>query len=159
MAFSGNAMSTSFKQQLLIGLHNFTGASNVFKMALYTNSAVPSNMGGSGTNMSDGSVSNYATNNEITSSNSNYTAGGNSITTVTPTTSGVTAFVDCDNVVFSNVTISGVRGALFYNDAATSPANAAVAVLDFGGDKGATNGDFTIVMPAPGASTAIIRIA
>jgi hypothetical protein len=156
MAFSGNAMSTSFKQQLLIGAHNFTAASNVFRLALYTNSAVPSDMGGSGSTM-DGSVANYASNNEV--SGTNYVAKGNPITTVTPTTAGTTAYVDCNDVVFSNVTISAVRGALFYNDAMTSPADAAVAVLDFGSDKAASTGDFTVVMPAAGASTAIIRIA
>jgi hypothetical protein len=156
MAFSGNALCTSFKKELMEAKHNFTTASNVFKLALYTNSAVPSDMGGSGSTM-DGSVTAYASNNEI--SGTNYTAKGQFLTSVTPTTSGTTALTDFADEVFSNVTISSVRGALIYNEAQTSPADAAVCVLDFGGDKSASSGDFTIVFPTPDASNAIIRIA
>ncbi len=159
MAFSGNALCTSFKKELMIGVHNFTAASNVFKLALFTNSAVPSDMGGSGSTM-DGSVTTYATTNEISSSGSNYTAGGQLLTSVTPTTSGTTALTDFADEVFSNVTISSVRGALIYNSNPVSGGGTpAVCVLDFGGDKSASSGDFTIVFPTPDASNAIIRIA
>jgi hypothetical protein len=160
MAFSGNALCTSFKKELMIGVHNFTTASNVFKLALFTNSAVPSDMGGSGSTM-NGSVTTYATNNEISSSGgSNYTAGGQLLTSVTPTTSGTTALTDFADEVFSNVTISSVRGALIYNSNPVSGGGTpAVCVLDFGSDKSASSGDFTIVFPTPDASNAIIRIA
>ncbi len=160
MAFSGNALCTSFKKELMIGVHNFTTASNVFKLALFTNSAVPSDMGGSGSTM-NGSVTTYATNNEISSSGgSNYTAGGQLLTSVTPTTSGTTALTDFADEVFSNVTISSVRGALIYNSNPVSGGGTpAVCVLDFGSDKAASSGDFTIIFPTADASNAIIRIA
>ena len=147
-------MCTSFKKELMTGTHNFTAASDQFKLALYTNSAVPSDMGGSGSTM-NGSVTTYASNNEVTGTN--YTAKGNFLTSVTPTTSGTTALTDFADEVFSNVTISSVRGALIYNEAATS--DPSVCVLDFGADKGASAGDFTIVFPTADASNAIIRIA
>ena len=144
MAFSGNYMCTSFKTELLKGIHNFTAASNVFKLALYTNSA-----------SFNAATTAYTSSNEV--SGTNYTAKGNAITTVTPTSSSTTAFVDANDVVFSNVTISAVRGALFYNEAASG--DPTVAVLDFGSDKAASAGDFTVVMPTGDASNAIIRIA
>ncbi len=144
MAFSGNFMCTSFKTELLKGIHNFTAASNVFKLALYTNSA-----------SFNAATTAYTSGNEVTGTN--YTAKGNAITTVTPTSSSTTAFVDANDVVFSNVTISAVRGALFYNEAASG--DPTVAVLDFGSDKAASAGDFTVVMPTGDASNAIIRIA
>ena len=144
MAFSGNFMCTSFKTELLKGVHNFTAASNVFKLAMYTNSA-----------SFNAATTAYTSSNEV--SGTNYTAKGNAITTVTPTSSGTTAFVDMDNVVFTNVTLTGVRGALIYNEAASG--DPTVCVLDFGGDKAASAGDFTVVMPTADSSNAIIRIA
>jgi len=137
-------MCTSFKVELLKGIHNFTAASNVFKLALYTNSA-----------SFNAATTAYTSGNEV--NGTNYTAKGNAITTVTPTSSSTTAFVDANDVVFSNVTINGVRGALFYNEAASG--DPTVAVLDFGSDKAASAGDFTVVMPTGDASNAIIRIA
>ena len=144
MAFSGNFLCTSFKKELMEAKHNFTAASDVFKLALYNNSA-----------SFTAATTAYTNSNEI--SGTNYTAKGQFLTSVTPTTSSTTALTDFADEVFSNVTISGVRGALIYNEAATS--DPSVCVLDFGGDKSASSGDFTIVFPAAGASTAIIRIA
>jgi hypothetical protein len=144
MAFSGNFMCTSFKKELMTGTHNFTAASDQFKMALYTNSA-----------SFNAATTAYTSSNEVTGTN--YTAKGNFLTSVTPTTSGTTALTDFADEVFSNVTISSVRGALIYNEAATS--DPSVCVLDFGADKGASSGDFTIVFPTADASNAIIRIA
>jgi len=144
MAFNGNFLCTSFKKELMTATHNFTAASNVFKVALYTNSAT-----------FNAATTAYSSSNEITGTN--YTAKGNFLTSVTPTTSGTTALTDFADEVFSNVTISSVRGALIYNEAATS--DPSVCVLDFGADKGASAGDFTIVFPTADASNAIIRIA
>ena len=144
MAFNGNFLCTSFKVELLKGVHNFTGASNIFKLALYTNSATFT-----------AATTAYTSGNEVTGTN--YTAKGNAVTTVTPSASGTTALLDMNNVVFSNVTISSVRGALIFNEVATG--DPTVCVLDFGSDKAASSGDFTIVMPTPDASNAIIRIA
>jgi hypothetical protein len=144
MAFSGNFLCTSFKKELMEAKHNFTAASDQFKLALYDNSA-----------SFTAATTAYTSSNEI--SGTNYTAKGNFLTSVTPTTSGTTALTDFADEVFSNVTISSVRGALIYNEAATS--DPSVCVLDFGADKSASSGDFTIVFPTADASNAIIRIA
>ena len=144
MAFNGNFLCTSFKVEILKNVHNFTAASNVFKLALYTNSATL-----------NAATTAYTSSNEVTGTN--YTAKGQFVTTVTPVAIGTTALVDMADEVFSNVTISSVRGALIYNEAATG--DPSVCVLDFGADKGASSGDFTIVFPAADASNAIIRIA
>jgi hypothetical protein len=143
MAIS-QAMCTSFKQELLTATHNFTASTgDTFKIALYTSSAT---LGASTTA--------YTTSNEVPSTG-NYTAGGNTLTNVTPTTSGTTAFTDFADTTWSAATITA-RGALIYN---SSKSDKAVIVLDFGSDKSSTAGDFTIVFPAAAASTAIIRIA
>ena len=147
MAFSGNFLCTSFKKELMTATHNFTAASDQFKLALYTDDATL-----------NADTTAYTATNEIAQADStNYTAGGQFLTSVTPTTSGTTALTDFADEVFSNVTISSVRGALIYNEAATS--DPSVCVLDFGADKGASAGDFTIVFPTADASNAIIRIA
>jgi hypothetical protein len=151
------AMCTSFKQEILQGIHNFTsgsgggtttttGSGNTFKIALYTSSASL----GAGTTA-------YNTSNEV--SGTGYTAAGNTLTNVTPTTSSTTALTDFADTTWSSSTITA-RGALIYNSSTTAgTANRAVVVLDFGADKTSTSGDFTIQFPAAGASTAIIRIA
>jgi len=142
MAIS-TAMCTSFKQELLVGTHNFTATSgNSFKLALYTSSA---SLGASTTA--------YTTSNEV--SGTGYTAAGAALTNVTPTTSGTTAFADFANLTFSSSTITA-NGALIYND---TQSDKAVCVLAFGGDKTSTAGDFTIQFPTADASNAIIRIA
>jgi hypothetical protein len=151
------AMTTSFKQEILQGIHNFTngsgggtttttGTGNVFKIALYTSSATLS-----------AATTTYSTSNEV--SGTNYTAGGNTLTNVTPTTSSTTALTDFADTTWSSSTITA-RGALIYNSSTTAgAADRAIVVLDFGADKTSTSGDFTIQFPAAGASTAIIRIA
>ena len=144
MAFNGNFLCTSFKKELLNGVHNFTAASNQFKLALYDNSATFT-----------AATTAYTSTNEI--SGTNYTAKGNFLTSVTAVSSGTTGFTDFADEVFSTVTISGVRGALVYNEAASG--DPTVCVLDFGANKSASSGDFTIVFPTADASNAIIRIA
>ena len=144
MPFSGNYMCTSFKKELLEGLHDFrTSSSDVFKLALYNNSA-----------SFDAATTAYTTSNEV--SGTGYTAGGDSLAKQDPTTSATTAYVDFTDLTFSEATITA-RGALIYNSSASG--NPAIVVLDFGGDKASTNGDFTIVFPTASASDAIIRIA
>jgi len=144
MAFNGNFLCTSFKVELMKGVHNFTAASNQFKLALYTNSAT-----------FNAATTAYTSGNEV--SGTNYTAKGNFLTSVTPVAISTTALVDFADEVFSTVTISAVRGALIFNEAATG--DPTVCVLDFGADKAASSGDFTIVFPTADASNAIIRIA
>lgn len=144
MAFSGNFMCTSFKQEILQGVHDFTASTgDSFKLALYTSSATL-----------DASTTAYSVTNEA--SGSGYSAGGAALTNVTPTTSGTTAFTDFNDLTFSAATITA-RGALIYNDTAAS--DPAVVVLDFGSDKTSTSGDFTIIFPTADSSNAIIRIA
>jgi hypothetical protein len=145
MAFTGNFMCTSFKQEILQGVHNFTASTgNTFKIALYTNSA-----------SFTAATTAYTASNEVGNSGT-YAAGGGTLTNVTPTTSGTTAFTDFDDITFTSATITA-RGALIYND--TAAGDPAVVVLDFGSDKTSTAGDFQIVFPAADASNAIIRIA
>ena len=144
MAIS-QAMCTSFKVELLDGVHNFDTGGDTFKIALYTSSAT---LGASTTA--------YTTSNEVSSSGTNYTAGGNTLTvSQVPTSTGTTAFLDFADTTWAAATITA-RGALIYN---SSKSDKAVAVLDFGSDKTSTDGDFTINFPTADASNAIIRIA
>jgi len=137
------AMPTSFKQEILVGTHNFTTSTgDTFKIALYTSSATL----GAGTTA-------YSATNEVFGTG--YVAGGNTLTSVTPTTSGTTALVDFADTSWSNASFTA-RGALIYN---SSKSNKAVAVLDFGGDKTVSAGTFTVQFPTADASNAIIRIA
>lgn len=145
MAFTGNFMCTSFKQELMQAIHNFTTSTgNTFKLALYTNSA-----------SFTAATTAYTTSNEVTNSGS-YSAGGGTLTNVTPTTGGTTAFTDFDDLSFTTATITA-RGALIYNDTATG--DPTVVVLDFGTDKTSTAGTFQIIFPAATSADAIIRIA
>ena len=151
------AVASSFKSELLQGIHNFhngsgggtsttTGTGNTFKIALYTSSSTMS-----------ASTTAYTTTNEV--SGTNYSAGGNTLTNVDPSTSGTTALTDFADTTWSSATITA-NGALIYNSSTTAgSANRAVVVLAFGGDKTSTAGDFTITFPAADASNAIIRIA
>ena len=138
------AMCTSFKQALLDGEMDFSSdTSQTYKIALFTSSAT---LGASTTA--------YSTTNEV--SGTGYTAGGNTLTISTnPTTSGTTAFLSFSNTTWSTATITA-RGALIYQSGGSNPA---VAVLDFGGNKTSTAGDFQIQFPTADASSAIIRIA
>ena len=141
-----SAICTSFKVELLKGVHNFTATTgNTFKIALYDSDATL----GAGTTA-------FTTSEEITNtSGTAYTSGGATLTSVTPVASSTTALCDFDDVSFSSATFTA-NGALIYNSSAT---NAAVAAIAFGSDKTATNGTFTIQFPAADASTAIIRLA
>ena len=145
MAFTGNFMCTSFKVQLMTATHNFTnGTGNTFKLALYDNSA-----------SFTAATTAYTSSNEVANSGT-YAAGGGTLTNVTPTSTGTTAFTDFADLSFTSATITAY-GALIYNDSAAG--DPTVCVLDFGGAKTSTSGTFTIVFPAADASNAIIRIA
>jgi hypothetical protein len=145
MAFTGNFMPTSFKVEILKGVHNFsTGSGQTFKLAMYDNNA-----------SFTAATTAYTTTNEVAASGS-YVAGGGTLTKVTPVSSGTTAFTDFTDISFTTATITAY-GAMIYNDTATG--NPAVAILDFGGAKTSTSGTFTIIFPAATATGAIIRIA
>lgn len=134
------ALCTSFKQELLEGVHDFDGADTI-KIALYSSSATL-----------DATTTAYSTTNEI--SGTGYSAGGTTLTVATPTTSGTTAYIDFTDVEWTSATFTA-RGALIYN---STESNKAIAVLDFGGDYSVTAGTFRIVWPTADASNAIIRI-
>lgn len=152
------AMTTSFKAELMLAVHDFrvTGG-DTFKLALYTSSATL-----------NANTTAYTVTNEVTGTN--YTAGGGTLVNLGVVTSNNTAstgtgFTDFSDLTFPNATITA-RGALIYNNtpsansnANTTLTNAAVAVLDFGSDKTSTDGDFTIIFPTATNTTAIIRIA
>lgn len=148
MAFSGNFMCTSFKVELLEGKHDFTNGQDQFKLALYTNSA-----------SFNAATTAYTATNEVSDSGS-YAAGGGTLTNVTPTSSGTTAFTDFADKTYTSATITA-RGALIYNTQTGGGSNTTdtVIVLDFGADKTSTSGDFQVVFPTADASNAIIRIA
>ena len=142
-----SAICTSFKVELLKGVHNFTATTgNTFKIALYTSSASL----GAGTTA-------YSTSNEITnSSGTAYTAGGATLTSVTPVASSTTAVCDFADVSYTSASFTA-NGALIYNDSASG--DPACAVIAFGSDKTVTSGTFTIQFPTADATNAIIRIA
>ena len=145
MAIS-SAICNSFKQEILVGTHNFTASSgNAFKIALYTSSASL----GAGTTA-------YSDTNEISNtSGSAYSAGGKTIVSVTPALDGSTACCDFADVSFTSASFTA-NGCLIYND---TQSDKACAVVAFGGDKTVSSGTFTIQFPAADASNAIIRIA
>ena len=137
------AVCTSFKQEILVEGHNFTNGADTFKIALYSSSATLS-----------ASTTAYSSTNEVSDSGT-YSAGGGSLTSATPTTSGTTAICDFTDISFTSATITA-RGALVYN---STNSNKAVCVLDFGGDKTSTSRTFTIQFPAADSSNAILRLA
>lgn len=151
MAIS-QAMATSFKVEILDGIHNFgvgvvraSTAADTFKLALYTSSATLS-----------AATTAYSATDEVSSSGTNYTAGGLTLTiSQVPTSTGTTAWLDFDDLTFPSATLTA-RGALIYNE---TQSNKAVAVLDFGSDKTSTAGNFTIQFPTPNSTSAILRIA
>lgn len=150
MAFTGNYMTTSFKKELLEGVHDFrSSGGDTFYMALYTNSATL-----------DASTTAYTTSGETTNtSGSSYVAGGQALSNVNPTTGGTTAFTDFADEVWTTASFTA-RGAMIYNSTpAHTYTNPSVVILDFGSDKTASAGDFTVIFPTADSSNAIIRIA
>ena len=139
-----NTVCTSFKSELLSGVHDFATAGDTFKLSLYTSSSTINNA----------SKTVYTTSDEVADSGS-YAAGGGSLANQAVSTDGTTAIVDFDDLSFTSATITA-RYALIYN---SSDSNKAVCILDFGTDQTSTSGTFTIQFPSAGASTAIIRVA
>ena len=169
MAVGTSAVCGTFKTEILAGIHFWTphtrtGSSAIsadtFKIAMFTNSS-----------SIDADTTGYTTSNEV--SGTNYTAGGNSLGSVTlalgdNSSSVPTAYLDFADSTWSSSTISSARGALIYNSTLSTAgtgsttnhaANPAVAVINFGGDKSSSAGDFTIQFPANDANNAIIRVA
>ena len=144
---TSQALTTSFKVELFKAVHDFSASGgHTFNIALYTSSA----------NL-DATTTDYTATGE--SSGTNYTAGGQALTNVEPTFGGTVAYLDFEDITFTNVTLTA-RGALIYNTTASggSGTTNSVLVLDFGTDKTATSGDFTIQFPTADSTNAIIRI-
>lgn len=157
MAGITQSMSTSFKVELLDGVHAFGTtvvragtAADVFKIALFRATAsIVGTYGAGTTNYSD------MTSNGDEASGTGYVVGGNILTSIAPTSSGTTAFTDFNDTTWAASTITA-SGAMIYN---STQGNKAVAILSFGADKTSTAGNFTIVFPTADAASAIIRIA
>lgn len=142
MAFTGNYLCASYLKELLTATHNHAASGgDVFKLALYTNSATL-----------NASTTAYSATNEI--SGTGYSAGGVTLTNTEPAAGSSNGYTCFSDVTISNATITA-RGGLIYN---SSKSNKAVMVIDFGADKAVTGLNFTIDMPAMGASTALIRL-
>ena len=142
-----NIIPDSFKSELLSGTHNFASGGDTFKIALYVTTLGPPYTTASTV---------YSTDNEVSSSGTNYAAGGNELDGQGVSVPGSnTATVDFTNEVFSSVTLTSL-GAAIYN---VTNGSKLCLVIDFGGDKVATSGDFTIQFPADAATTAIIQVA
>ena len=157
-----SAICNSFKQEILVGTHNFTNGTNTFKLALFSSdsaslsksttaytapssaNAVPTNTLEVSQSQTDGGAS-----------NTGYTAGGNSLTSTTPVLSGDTSCCKFADTSFTSATFTA-RGCLIYN---SSAANKAVCVVNFGADKTVTSGTFTVQFPAQTAGNAIVQIA
>ena len=138
-----NIVPESFKTELLGGVFDFDSGGSTFKLALYTS------LGGFST-----ATTAYTTTNEVSSSGTNYTAGGNTLTNNGVAVASNVGYVDFADTTFSSVTLTA-DSALIYKSGGS---NEAVLVLDFGGDKTATNGDFVIQFPAADSTNAIIRL-
>jgi len=142
-----NIIPDAFKSELLSGTHNFASGGNSFYIALYVTTLGPPYTTSSTV---------YSTDNEVSSSGTGYATGGQALDSQAVSVPGSnTAVVDFANEVFSTVTLTSL-GAAIYN---STNGNKLCLVIDFGGDKVATSGDFTIQFPAVGATTAIIRVA
>ena len=144
MAITTNAIANSFKKELLEGKHDFTASTgSKFKLAMYNSTAVLGK-----------STTSYTTGGQVTSP-AGYTAGGKALVNTGTSLASSVAITDFSDLSFTNVTLTA-RGALIYN---TSNSNTGVCVLDFGSDKTATAGTFTIQFPAYTTSAAILRIS
>ena len=138
------AVCNTFKSELLGAVHDFdSGSGQVFKLALYSSAATL-----------DAATTVYTSTNEV-SATGQYTAGGGVLASQQVSLDGSVAIVDFADLSFTGVTLTA-RGALIYN---TSASNKSVCVLDFGSDKTATSGTFTIQFPAFTSAAAILRIA
>ena len=138
-----NIVPDSFKQELFLATHNFsTSAGNTYKLALYTTVSGFS-----------ASTTNYITPNEA--SGTGYSAGGTPLVNSTVTVAQNVSFVSFNNATFSTATLTA-SCCLIYNSTQT---NKAVVVLDFGGSKTSTNGDFTIQFPTANSTSAVLRIS
>ena len=153
MAIGSSAVANSFKQEVLVGTHNFTASSgDTFNLALYTNSA-----------SIDASTTAYSTglSGQVGTSGTGYTTGGKPLVSATPTLDGSVAICDFTSAVSWSAATITARGCLIYNTTAITgfTTNRSVCVVNFGADKTVTSGTFTVQFPAQTAGNAIVQIA
>ena len=150
-----SAICNSFKQEILVEGHNFTGSTDAFKLALYSsNSAVLSKSTTQWTVASDPTADPTNTY-EVTTTGSGYTSGGNTLTSTTPVVNGDSACCLFATTSWGSTASFTARGCLIYNSSAS---NKSVCSINFGADKTVTSGTFTIEFPAQTAGNAIIEI-
>ena len=149
-----SAICNSFKQELLVEGHNFTGGTDQFKLALFTEDATLSKSTTAYTAPADGTADPTNTK-EVSSTSTGYTTGGNNLTSTTPVLSGDTACCKFADTSFTSASFTA-RGCLIYN---STNSNKAVCAINFGANKTVTSGTFTIQFPAQTAGNAIIQIA
>lgn len=142
---STTAICNSFKLDLLLKQMDFTNAADVFRWALYTSTAVH-----------DKTTTAYSATNEV--AGTAYVAKGTTTANTTPTVDTDTAIMDWPDPTWSTSTITAAS-TLLYNDTMAAPADASVAVWDFGGDQSSSGGDFVLQLPVAAAATAILRLA
>jgi len=140
------AIANAFKKQLLEGDASFkSSGGDVFKLALYTSSATLNS-----------STTAFITTNEVANTGT-YASGGDKLTGQNTSIASGVAIVDFADLSFTGVTLTA-RGAMIYNTS-SAVTNATVAILDFGADKTATSGTFTVQFPAFTTAAAILRIS
>lgn len=135
-------MADSFKSEILTGTHALD--SDTLKLALYTSDATLSR-----------ATTAYSATNEV--SGTGYTAGGKTLTGVTVALDSDrhVAYLDADDVAWTGLTLTDIRGALLYN---ASQGNKAIAIFDFGGRQEVTAGTFTVVLPSGDGANAMVRV-
>ena len=151
-----SAICNSFKQEILVEGHNFTGGADAFKLALYSSdTAALSKSTTQWTVASDPSATPTDTY-EVSTDGTGYSSGGNTLTSTTPALSGDTACCLFASTSWGSTASFTARGCLIYN---STNSNKAVCAINFGADKTVTSGTFTIEFPAQTAGNAIIQIA
>ena len=141
-----NVIPFSFRNELLSGNHNFASGGDTYKLALYTANPYTT----ASTAYSSGSA------NQVGTSGTGYSTGGNTLGSQSVTTSSAVAYVDFADSTWSSATFTAAFGVM-YN---SSDSDKLVVVLDFGGSKTCTNGTFKVTMPDPSTPTdAIISMS
>ena len=135
----------SFKTNTINGTGIIDFDTDLIKIALITVSNVP-----------DINVDDFWDDLQATEvSGTNYTAGGEALTTRTVTESGGTVTFNADDVnwVSNAGGFADARHAILYFDSTVNTTSNLIATLDFGVDKGNTTGDLTIEMDSLGIIT------
>ena len=151
-----SAICNSFKQEILVEGHNFTGSTDTFKIALYSSDSATLSKSTTVWTVASDPTADPTNTYEVTTTASGYSSGGNSLTSTTPVLSGDTACCKFADTSWGSSASFTARGCLIYN---STNANKAVCAINFGANKTVTSGTFTIQFPAQTAGNAIIQIA